>query len=519
MIYKAGKMEDVYTLLAELATIKRKDLKVFLPEGALILRNKLNLQFLVASLEKLGKSVKFETDDPNGAEIVAHINSESAGDYGEVYASEDITSTKGIMSRVKSLFTGFAGLKNMFSRPKLPSFKAVSFQINFVLLGILTAALIGLAFGATKYVSSQKAYIKIVAKAEPIARSITIRVDSEKSTDAGQKILEGQDVSTTIIEDAEIETTGEEFEGDYATGEVTIYNRTEEEIDLDEGTELAYKDDDEDFVFKLSEEVTVPALTYEDPEDPASTMTPGEASVDVEASEFGDDYNIDEGETLEFDDYKKSELVAKSNDDFEGGTKETISIVAQEDIEKINEEVKTALEAQTDTALEDAIPSGYKIIQGSKATTLGEPEISHEVGEETDKITSRQIMTVSALTYSEKKLDQLIMQVVGEYVPDEYSLSGTKHSLSVEVLGETEDTVLSPTTADLQVTVKTAVVPDLNIDKLKQEIAGASVQEVQRTLGSMQSISTYEINLSPGIPFKSNIPSNPEKILIEIEEV
>ena len=51
---------------------------------------------------------------------------------------------------------------------------------------------------------------------------------------------------------------------------------------------------------------------------PLSASIPGEATVGVTASEFGKDYNIDEGSTLDFEDYKKSELVAVAKKDLKG---------------------------------------------------------------------------------------------------------------------------------------------------------------------------------------------------------
>ncbi len=515
MIYKVAKMKDVYTILSELAKVKESEIDVFIPSGALILQNRLNLQFLISSLEKLGKTVNFETDDVYGTELINQIKTSDSADFSEVYAVETRDS-EGFLSSMKSIFS-FVSLKNLPKIPK-PNLTNFSFKLNFVLLGILMLVVLVGVYGVNRYVSSQKAYIKLITKAEPIARSLTVRVDSEETTNAEEKTLEGKIVSTVLFEETSIETTGERIVGEKAVGTISTYNRMEEEIDLEEGTEVVYKGDDEGLVFILTEDVTVPPLSYEIPEDPASPMTPGEAAAEVEALEIGEKYNIDDGKTLEFNGYERSELVAKSDGDFEGGSEEYIAIVSEEDITVLLEKVRTKLAPKAEPALEEVIPLGYKMIQGSGSENWEEPEISHEVEDEAEEIFVRQSLGVSALTYPEKELDQLIMNILGEYVPEEYSLSGGKHTLNVEVLGRTEDTVLSATTADLQVTVKTTVVPDIDIAALKKELAGASIEDVQREIGSMNSVSTYELNLSPGVPFKSTIPKDTDKILIEIEE-
>lgn len=515
MKYEITKMKDVYTLLSELANKKEDELEIFIPSGALILENKLNLQFLANSLEKLGKSVKFETDDPKGVELLSNLNAASSIDLGETYISEKEDSS--IFSGIVPSFPPIS-LKKL-PKVNIPKLRGFSFKLNFVLLGIIVASFIGISYLAQRYVSSQKAYIKIVTKSEPMARSLTIRVDSQGETTVGEQILAGKDLSTSVFETVEIETTGEKIIGEYASGEIKIYNRTEEPIELDEGSEVVYKgkDSEEDKIFILEDTVEVPPLAYEVPEDPASTMIPGEAEVSVEATEFGADYNIDSDSTFEFDDYKKSELVAKSSEDFEGGSSETVPIVSEEDLENLKAEAQKQLEAKAPQALEDAVPSGYKLVQGSLGSNLGNMELNHEVGDEAEKVRISQSLSVTGLAYSEKELDQLIMQIVGEYVPEEYALSGTTHTLNVEVLGETENTLLSPTAADLQVTVKTSVVPDIKVSDLKQDLKGKSLDEVQRKLGSMRSISTYEFNLSPPVPLKNTVPNDIERILIEIE--
>lgn len=518
MIYKVIKMADVYTVLADLAGSKEESLQVFIPEGALLLENKLNLQFLVESLQKLGKSVTFETDDAAGRELLSDLVG-----AGSVNLEDNSAPKKqGFRGRLAGVFPlrVLSRIKSRFSslRFERPSF---SFRLNFVLLGVLVLLLGGGAFGVHRYISSQKAYVKLVAKSEPIARSITVRVDADQTTNVTSKVLAGKNVSAVAFETLEAETTGEKVIGERAEGKITVYNRTEDEIDLDKGTKVVYKSDDsddDDLEFELKDDLTIPPLSYEVPEDPASAMVPGEASVEVEAVEFGVDYNIDSDKALEFEDYKKSELVAESAEDFEGGSRDTVAIVSAEDIESVSAELVSLLEEQAGEALKDVIPSGYKLINGSFAMVLQDPELSAEEGEEADTLEIRQAMNVTGLVYEEKKLDELIMKIVGEYVPEEYEITDGSHSLNVEVLGSTEDAVLSSTEADLQVTVKTSVVPDIDIDSLKTRLAGKSLQEVQRVLGSMRSLSTYEFSLSPTVPFKRAFPGETERILIEIEE-
>jgi len=512
MVYTVNKTKDIYTILADLAVRAEKDLEIFIPSGSLLLKDKLNLEFLAKSLEKLGKTAKFGTDDPNGKELLDSLNLARAefGSTLDAGASGE-RSHRMFLRKLKFFVSNtFSRLKDL-SKLKKPN---ISLRINLALLGAFILVLAGLIYGGYRYISSQKAYIKIYTKSEPLARSITIRVDSNSSTNIDEKILEGTDISTSIFDTKEIETTGEKEKGDYAEGEIIIYNYTKEKIKLDKGEKVYFEDDD--LEFKLTDDVTVDPATYEVQEDPP--VTPGETKASVKALEYGDDYNIGGSKTLKFDDYDDFDLTAKSKNKFEGGKTETVMVVSEEDIEKLKEDIATILTVQSTQAINDVVPSDYKLIKGSITTLLGDPELSAEVGEEETEVNIKQVLTVFGLAYSEKKLDQLIMKVVGDYVPEEYSLAGTKHTLSVEVLGATEDTVLSYSAADLQVTVKTSVIPEINISSLKESLKGMSVGELQRELGGMSNITTYEFNLSPVVPLKKKVPNDVEKILIEVLE-
>jgi len=517
MVYTVNKTKDVYTILADLAVRAEKDLEIFIPSGSLLLQDKLNLEFLAKNLEKLGKVAKFDTDDANCKELLDRLNlvaddfggTQNVSVSGEKFHRAFLIKLKFFVLSAMSRLENLAKLKKPGMLPK----------INFALLSAFIVVLAGLIYGGYHYASSQKAYIKIYTKSEPLARSITIRVDSNSSTNTDEKILEGTDISTSVFETKEIETTGEKEKGDYAEGEIVIYNYTKEEIKLDKGVKVFCEDDD-DLGFKLADGVTMGPATYEVQEDPLLSMKviPKEVRAPVEALEYGDDYNIEGGKTLEFKDYEKEDLLAKSSKDFKGGNTEIVKIVSEEDIAKLKEVIETALMGQSAQAINDVVPSDYKLIKGSITTLLGDPELSAEVGDEETKVNIKQALTVFGLAYSEKKMDQLIMKVVGDYVPEEYALAGTKHTLNVEVLGATEDTVLSNSAADLQVTVKTYVIPEIDIDSLKESLKGLSVKEVQRELGGMSNITTYEFSLSPIVPLKKKVPNDVEKIFIEIQE-
>ena len=85
------------------------------------------------------------------------------------------------------------------------------------------------------------------------------------------------------------------------------------------------------------------------------------------------------------------------------------------------------------------------------------------------------------------------------------------------MLGNTGTTELNTTKADIQVTLKTFVVPDITEENLMEQIKGKSVSETQKILGSIRNIKTYEFKLSPKIPIFGKVPTDENRIHITIE--
>ncbi|MEZ6255635.1 MAG: hypothetical protein R3B92_02575 [Patescibacteria group bacterium] len=128
-------------------------------------------------------------------------------------------------------------------------------------------------------------------------------------------------------------------------------------------------------------------------------------------------------------------------------------------------------------------------------------------------------MVAKGLGYSPKALETLIDSLASDFVPDGFELSDKDKSITVEVLGNSDDTVLNSTQADLQVTLRSFIVTKVDTDKIASDLAGKSLQEAQKILGGIRDILTYNLEVSPSIPLLSRVPSNIDNITIEVERV
>ena len=114
-------------------------------------------------------------------------------------------------------------------------------------------------------------------------------------------------------------------------------------------------------------------------------------------------------------------------------------------------------------------------------------------------------------------MNKLLGSLLKDFVPDGYELSGEEKQLSVEILGNSDSTILSSDEADVQVTVKTFVRVKINEDAIKKSLVGKKLNEAEKIIGGIKNIKNYEITISPNIPFLTRIPSNISNIQIEVK--
>ncbi len=498
--------DDVISIIGKLENINDSGVELHIPEGSVLLSNILNLKLLRDKFDREGKSIHFTTSDEAGQDLIDMLSGngegsyflESVGDFGFEEAEESYG--VGLGAKIKRLIP--------ISKIALPKLKLP--------LVVIVLIAVGVVFGGYTLSQAPKATVKIVVDSQPLARSVSIRVVKDATSNVEQKILSGMGVAASLVNSSELDTTGEKLVGEKAKGKIKVFNKTHEEIKLDSGTLVAFKGKSSDLFYILEDDVTIGPLSPQDPTDPSSLLVPGEAEVEVTAEKFGEDYNIKGDETLEFEDYKKSELEGKTEGDIKGGKSETIKVVTEEDRKKLSEELFAKNSEGIDDALKKNLDNNQKLVAGSAAVVISSDEFNHGVGDEVDKLSLVQTVNALGLAYSDKELKSLLEDMIRDLVPEGFSLSDEEFDVNTEVLGNSDDSVLSNTQADVQVTVKTFVLPVIDKEALSQSLAGKSVADAEKVLGSLGSIDTYELKISPGIPFLQKVPNDLDRVFVEV---
>ncbi|MFZ2664070.1 MAG: hypothetical protein WAX66_01795, partial [Patescibacteria group bacterium] len=410
--------------------------------------------------------------------------------------------------------TSIPGIKNLNIKPlnfmkRLSGNKKAVFVPIFILITIVVSFI---WYG----LKAPKASVKISVRSQALTKSVTIRVKSDTSTDVKGKILRGTVLSTNIESTLEKDTTGTKTIGEKAEGEIIIYNKTSDEISLDEGDKVVYEGKSTDLNYYLKDDVDIPAST-ENSSDPSVNIS-GEATVDIIAASVGESFNIDDDKSLVVSGYKKSELAAKTKSEIDGGKSEEVKVVTTDDRTNLSSELKTLSTQKAEDDIKNKLGSGQKIITGSTQVQLVKESFTKNVGDESEKISLTQTVSGEGLTYMESELNRFIDEYVKDVIPEGFVLSEQDRDVKVEVLGNSTSSVLTSKEADIQVTLKTFVIPDINEESIKEELKGKSASSAQTILSSIKNVNSYEFHLSPVVPFFRSIPKDISRIQITIEK-
>jgi hypothetical protein len=506
--------EDAYSVIQRLVSSTSNEVELEIPEGSVLFENSLNLKLIQKEAQRIGKTIEFSTNDPAGLVLLDMLQGGQTEAKG---VSDDFVSREVTLDEV------MGSPKKSRSRPSLPKvrlrlpkirFPSISFKpkLGVVLFGLILLGGLGF-FGYKLFWKDFSAEAEIVVASQPLIKSVQVSVGVDYENNVKDKQLAGNVVTSSVTESQTVDTTGTKIVGEKASGKVEIENWTTSEKAFDDGEELYSKDDD-DLKYVLDDDVTVAAGTV----DPSTAvMTPGKSEVDVTAEEIGKDHNIDSGETLEFDDHSSSKYRAKAKEDIDGGSSDILSVVTQTDLDNLHQALLEDIVSNNNSSVKENLENGWVLVEGSQVSGLTTEEFDKKVNDEADEVKVTQTVLFSGLSYRKKSLDSLLQDILGDFVPDGFELSDETPEINVEILGNTDATTLTSQLADLQVTMKSYVLPEIDEDSIKEELVGKSVGEAEKILGGVRNMKTYSLNISPNIPFFSKLPSNIENISVTVE--
>jgi len=330
---------------------------------------------------------------------------------------------------------------------------------------------------------------------ESITFSSTDPTDADKGVIAADfpQVSEDGKISTT--------TTGKKQTGDEAKGTVTIFNNSDGGITLPTGTTITSSNN---LDFTLDKPVTVASASG----DVFSGTKPGTGTVTVTASKFGTGYNLPSG--TKFDVSGHSDVAAKNDNAFSGGTTKNIQVVAQADLDKLSKTILTQLEDDAKGNMAKKVSSDSQFLPNFVSETFDKKSFSAQVGDQANDVSITASISYKGVAFKKSDMEAFAAKKLGG---GELTVNNDQLSVSAQSLKESGGDVSG------KLTIKAGLIPQIDQTKLANQIKGKSFDQALNQINSIPQMEHSSITIFPPIPLLPKLlPFSPGKIKIIINK-
>jgi hypothetical protein len=378
--------------------------------------------------------------------------------------------------------------------------KGEKFGKRTLVYGVIFFALILAAFFAF-YWLYPKATVTIYVSSKRLEERVGIIVDSKiENPNLEENILPGEVFETTTDGDRTTQTTGTKTVGENAKGEVTLY-RVGSEITLSSGTIIIGPGN---LQFSLRDDVTVSS---------GSASTPGTTKTSIAASSIGAEYNLAGGTSFSVSNYSPSDIEAKNESAFSGGSSREISAVSVEDQEELEQELIDELKDKARKEFNEIVAGNKFLIEETLTSTPSSRTFSDKVGDEAETLKLTLSLSTTVLIIDEEALYSLAEEVLKDSIPEGFVLRSEQISTEFEYQGEVDGRY------ELETKISANLLPEIDPDKIKEQIIGKYPALVRNYLiDDIPGFSRAEISFNkPKFPGKlGTLPRLKKNIEVEI---
>lgn len=549
--------EEIINVIDRLKEAKEKKIALVIPAGAILLGSSVNLRLLFEEGQKIGKEISIVTADTAGGNIASQIGftvyenlsdareiKERGQDEEDKKASkrkkeeeredeEDLDDSETVEEEDEAdedeeLVNEDSGSRqkthahgSIFDeedgeiedpKPKMVGKAFVTESRRKKKSGIKVTPkawlLIGCAFLVVLFLlvfifPKATVYLNVYASEEDINVGFSLSADTNETN--GNVLPASWESSEKEIS-SEMSTTGKKNIGDKAGGIVVVYNRSGKTVNIAAGTNFLTSDNKK---FILPQAASVSGAVVSE----FGEMVPGKASVTIEASEGGTEYNVKAGRFYIpiLAEMLGNLVYAQSEEAFVNGTDKEARVASPEDIENVKNKARD--EAEKKLEEEFGMRGERLFVKG-----LGTQEIVSEVvdkkeWEEGDKIKATVKIRFSFLVFSKNDFDKMFEEALKIQLSNQKELVGKGYrSVSWEVKEFDE----KDKKADLIARAMVLTAASINKDFLKDKIISLDVPELRAALSVYPEVELDRVRFFPPL-LVSSIPGNEKNVEIVIK--
>ncbi|MBM2820275.1 MAG: hypothetical protein HW405_35 [Candidatus Berkelbacteria bacterium] len=525
--------EEITTVIDKIKQSKSNNLLLVIPREATILQSVVNLKLLLKEARNLSKEIALVTSDKIGRNLASQVGLvvyESISDRRPIFQpaipatkSDEIIEIDLREGPVASKSTPKGVSVHHFQEENKPSNRQQTSlatpwkkpvinkninwpKINKILWPILGFIAILILIGAFLILPIVTLTIKV--KAENFQKSEDVQISSKDETNIDSKVFKGQLIELSKDKEEKFPTTGKKNLGGEASGPLTLYNYWDSSPQsLAAGSK--FSSSSKTFISKTS--ISIPGTSIR-----GGNPVPGTATVDVEAENPGEEYNVKAGRftIVGLSASQQEKIYGQSNKDFSGGFSKEVNVISQFDYDKAKDSLIKDL---TDSLKEDLKQKsiGMEVLDKAIANETVAVNSSSNVDSEASEFTIKISQKLRVIVYQRNALDQFVLNILEKQIPYDKMISlGPGDLIEPVDIGPKYD----EQSLNLKVNTTAKVSSRTDTNKIKNDLLGKNNQALTDYLNNVSGISGYTINYKPNFWLK-RIPNYKKSFKVELEYV
>ena len=442
-----------------------------------------------AEEEEPQTAVSKEATEENLTIPLAHQNLKE-GEKEEIFTADGKSQKISLLEQIITL----SWLDKLTSIFKKPGALRKIFIAALALILILFISSLVLAQTITK------AEVTIKVKAQSQESNFTALVDAKGNSDFENHKIGGGEIESGQSGSQKAVVTGKKKSGEYAKGEVSVFNWTTSKISFQKGTIIISKDG---IKFNLDSDVEVASR---------SASTPGQTKSPVIATEYGDKGNVSSGNDFSFQQYDELLYSARNDTAFAGGDEKEITVVSQNDMDKLEKSLLDSLKGKAVTDLKSA--NLDKIIHDDAIIIeIKSKNFDKKLDEEATLVNLDLEVIAKTVAYEKNSLTDFLAQVANQDAPQ--GLEARPEN--IEILSS----IAKSTKVGLALNgrFRANYIPKLEEGQIKEKIANLSQKQAREKLKEISEIEDVIVDFSPSFLPRARIPKNKDKVTLKIETI
>ncbi len=388
---------------------------------------------------------------------------------------------------------------------KIPKLSLVGLS-RFRSIGLIPFLLLILLAGGYAIASYQlpKATLTLIVDSKNFQqeKELTINPNITSIVQASSEIP-AKTLQTEVSGSKSISTSGKKLVGDKAKGEITIYNKTTEVHEFNAETQISAGE----IQFSLDKSVEVPPAS-----ESVEGLTYGKSNISVIASKIGQNGNLTSQTEFKIGDFSSSQFMGRNDNAFSGGTSREVSVVSSKDQDQLFKDLQNELKEKAKSDLQSKLVEAEKIVEGSETYEIINKEFSNEVDQETKELGLNLQIKVNVLTYQESNFLTIMEAVIKENIPAGFEYRENEIEVKISKVDNSEDNF------KFKATLSAHLYPLIDVEKIKNEIKGYSLDDMNKHMKSVKDVVGYEIDVdSPFSLFKDRVPKLTKNITVEVK--